>query len=250
MQRQYDLSKVHVHIAIPVYGALEADTSLSLVETTVILARQNVSFSLVPERGCCYLDLARCHIVAEFLKTSATHLFMIDSDMGWKPEQFIRVLAHATVMDCVAATYRMKTDDEKYPVGLNLPVRVNEHGCVPAHGLGMGFCCIQRHVIEALAAKSPIIKDSGYPDGIPQVFRCDVVDGFYRGEDVAFFADMASAGFQSYLDLEVVLDHYGKKNYRGSFLEVLKAYDEQGGRPQVQNSEGTMIWKRQKVEAA
>lgn len=248
MQREHDLSKVRVHIAIPLYGAMETATSFSLTHTALELARRHIQFSIIPEVGCCYLDLARCHIAKRFLDTDDTHLFMIDSDMGWQPDQFLRILAHATVMDCVAATYRMKVDDERYPVGLDLPVQVNEYGCVSAVGLGMGFCCIQRKVIEALAEKSSTIKDDTFPAGFKRTFRCDISNGFYRGEDVAFFADLIDLGFKSYLDLEVDLDHYGKKNYRGSFLNVLKAYDEQGGGPaQEFTKDGTMIWKRQEA---
>ncbi len=229
MQKDFDLSGVKVHIAVPAYQDLRPQTAMALAETAVTLTREGILFNIVTECECCYVDLVRNYIADEFLRTPATHLFMIDSDISWRAHDLLRVLAHTTIADCVAATYRMRVDEEQYAVNLVGTVQVNEYGCIPASGLGLGFCCVQRHVIERLAGYAPVIKTQKRPEGLAQIFRCDTADGWYRGEDIAFFADLKELGHKTWLDLGVDLDHHGRKAYRGSFLRFLEAYQRQGG---------------------
>lgn len=245
MERKFDLSGVKVHIGIPAYADMRPQTALAIADTAIRLTREGVLFNIASQTECCYVDLVRCYIANEFLLTPATHLFMIDSDMGWKADDFIRVLAHATVADCVAATYRMRRDEEMYAVNLTGEIRVNEYGCIPATGMGLGFCCVQRHVIEELARRAPMMRTADHPGGIKRIFRCDVTDdNWYRGEDIAFFSDLVEAGFSSWLDLGVDLDHHGRKVYRGSFLKLLQAYQTNGGTKQgTPGKHKTTVWR-------
>ncbi len=172
------------------------------------------------------MDQVRCFIAKDFLASPAPYLFMIDSDMVWTPDDFLRILAHASVMGCVAAAYRMKTDEEQFAANIPPEAKVNEYGCIPATGLGLGFCCVNRQIVAELARQAPLLR-MGQEGAVPRVFRCDECDGHYRGEDVAFFADVAALGQTPWLDLQVELGHLGRKEYRGSFLNMLERWSKQ-----------------------
>lgn len=223
-EKNFDLSGVKVHIGIPAYKEIPPQTVVSIVNTCLSLVGQGVVFNLVIKPGCCYVDQVRCLIADEFLRTPATHLFMIDSDMVWDGDQFLRVLAHATKMDCVAAVYRLKQEVEAYPVSVIDGTKVNEYDCVEATGMGLGFCCVQRHVIDRLAELSPKLRmnNSDYP--VPAIYQCDQAGDMYRGEDISFFDRMRLAGYKSFVDLGVDLGHIGVKEYRGSFIKMLEIY--------------------------
>ncbi len=223
MKRDFDLSGAGVHIGIPCYGDMSPQTTLALVETVLALAREHIAFNVEIKFGCCYVDQVRNFIADSFLKTQATHLFMIDSDMVWHAADFLRVLAHATINPVVAATYRMKNDDESYAVNIAETATANEFGCIPAGGMGLGFCCVQRQVIEKLHGISYKVRMGGYPEPVAQIFSCDRANDWYRGEDIKFFADCVMMGFEPWLDLEVNIGHIGRKDYRGSFARMLDA---------------------------
>ncbi len=218
---QFDLSGKHVHIGLPYYADPAPQTAMAICATCLELAREGVTFSMSVKWGNCYVDQVRSIIAREFLQTKAQYLFMIDADMLWEPKDFLQVLAHATVMDCVSVAYRMKEEAEKYTVCIPNPATTNEYGCVPLLGGGLGFCCVQRKVIEALSEKAECV-NMGQWLKLPWLFRCRPKDGFYQGEDMAFFDDLRDAGFEPYLDMNVSIGHLGRKDYRGSLAETLE----------------------------
>ncbi len=57
---------------------------------------------------------------------------------------------------------------------------------------------------------------------IARIFRCDSDKGWFRGEDMAFFADVRALGYQTNLDPQIDLGHIGPKEYRGSILEAIQ----------------------------
>lgn len=222
MKRDFDMKGVSVHIGIPAYKEIPPQTALAVAQTVMALTVEGIPFNVVFKMGCCYVDQVRCFIADEFLQTQATHLFMIDSDMTWTASDFLRILANATKMECVAATYSIKKDEPSFAVNLIPGAKVNEYNCLPVHGLGVGFTCVQRTIIEQLAKKAPKVYMAPFALPIPQIFRCDVKDGHYRGEDIAFFADVAELGYTNWLDLEVQPGHIGCKEYKGSLLGLLQ----------------------------
>ncbi len=221
MKREFDLSGVRVHIGVPAYADLAPQTSLALTATCIALLNEGIGFGMSVKWGNCYVDQVRSIIAHEFLQGPAEFLFHIDADMIWEPRDFLQVLAHTTKMDAVSVAYRMKDEKELYTVCLPDPIEVNEYGCTPMNGGGLGFCCVQRKVIEALAKKAEKIKMGVLPE-VPFLYRCRVKDQTYQGEDMAFFEDMRAAGFQPHVDLGLTVDHLGRKVYRGSLADALE----------------------------
>ena len=86
----------------------------------------------------------------------------------------------------------------------------------------MGFVCMQRHIIEKLSAKAPMLKFATMPEAMPHIFRCDSHDGHFRGEDIALCADIRDLGYEIKIDPTITLGHVGSKTYTARMMDYLK----------------------------
>lgn len=135
-------------------------------------------------------------------------IFMIDSDIVWNPEQFLRL--YASDKDLISAVYfeaqgadamvhrakndfkPMKREDIQLLQQLDEPIEV--------YGVGLGFMCVKFGVFESL--KRPWF-------GLGKVIQ--EVDGIVYelplGEDLYFCEKVAEQGHQVYLDPQVIVGH-------------------------------------------
>jgi hypothetical protein len=164
----------------------------------------------VASRGGLHTATGRNMLLVDFLKSDATHLFHVDADMVFKPVDFVRVLALATKLPVVLAVYREMLEQQT----------MDEYGTISAHS-GLGFCCVQRRVIEALVVKASWGKA---PDGtmFPRVYRFDETELEDHGEDILFFRDCEAAGFPVRADPSIELGHMGEKEFRGRMLDLME----------------------------
>jgi hypothetical protein len=91
--------------------------------------------------------------VHEFLKSDATDMLFIDSDVIATPEDILRLLAQSTDKDIVAGAYPRRATDKKFFADLYW----NENEDLEFDGslmrvkrVGTGFMLIRRHVIEKM----------------------------------------------------------------------------------------------------
>jgi hypothetical protein len=209
----YNLKGLSVFLAMPVQEDVPIETVVSLFATDAHFRNLGVPLHTTFQIGGTLCG-SRCQAAADFLASGANRLLCLDSDMVWKPEDVVRLLAMSTVMDIVTAPYVARRDPPAFfvrvPNGEDLTC--NEHGCVAIDGTGLGFCVISRKVIEDLSTKAPTIQfPASVP--IPELFRFTVVDGQFRGEDIAFFEDARAAGYQCWMDTSIQLGHVGRKVY-------------------------------------
>lgn len=219
------LAGIHVMLGIPAGSSdLPVETVNALVQTCLALKERGVPFDLNMVAGCSIVQHARCYVVHDFLASRANRLFMIDSDIVWEAEDFIRMLALSTEMDVVCASYPAKRDAVTFMLTEedSGPMRANEFGCLPIHGIGLGFAVVSRQVMERLAQVSPKVIFSEHPEPRPYLFRCDIHNASARGEDMAFFADVKELGYAVHLDPAVSLGHVGRKVYRGSIRDAMR----------------------------
>ncbi len=221
---EFDMTDVSVMIGIPCGPDIPWQTLQSIVETTMALRDRGIPFELKMVAGCSIVEQARSKVTHEFLSGSMTRLFMIDSDMHWKSADFIRMLALSTRMEVVCAAYPAKRDAVTFMLKWDGGTLVsNEYGCVPIAGIGLGFTVVHRRVIEALATYAPQLMFPGMDRKIAHIFRCDTDgDDAFRGEDMAFFADVRELGYTVNLDPNVSLGHVGTKMYTGSILDAMR----------------------------
>lgn len=214
-----------VMIGMPVgNGSVPWPTAVSLMSTTKVCVSQKIPLRVEGPVGCSVVTWARNVIVANFLKSDATHLFWIDSDIAWAPNDFLRLLGAACgPYDIIGATYALKTEPPQVIINHPDPnaVEVNGHGNVRVRSLALGFTVVKREVIEKLADGVPQIIIQGI--ACPDVFRLGRRDdGNAVGEDIAFFDDAAAlGGYKAWLDPSVKLDHIGMKAYRSDAINAL-----------------------------
>ncbi len=233
-EQSFDLAGVSVRIGMPILGMIPAQTAWSLLDTVMALKDRGIHCDPQAQYGCSIIEQARTFVATDFLASGCTHLFMIDADQTWKPEQFLAVLALATKLPIVAAPYPYKRDPEAWFFNPSTPCAVNEFGCLPVEGVGLGFCCVQRRVLESLSEIAPRLRFVGREQALPHLFRCDSSNGHFRGEDMAFFADCKQAGYQAWLYPHAV-GHLGTKEYQGDFLAAIQSCKkERNERQQVQ----------------
>ena len=222
----FDPTGVSVMLAMPVYPpSMPVQTVISLLETQTLLVKRGINSTYLLNAGCSLVHHARNRAVSDFLASKHTHLFWVDSDIVWSPEDFIRLLMFATKLDIVCALYPIKREPIEFMLGVGqeVDVETNEYGCVPIKATGIGFTVVTRRVIEKLAETAPTARIPDDNRRMPFIFRCDIFNGDARGEDMAFFADARDAGFKVWMDPHVRLGHVGIKEYRGDPRDFLVA---------------------------
>jgi hypothetical protein len=197
---------------------------------------------------------ARNKMVLRFLEDeSLTHLFWIDSDIGFTPQAVCRLLL--ADRDVVAGVYPMKSmhwPKEGLPQGTTREQFEVRYGEYPFNEMGKmsrysdadgfaevaeaptGFMCIKRHVFYKMMQHYPHL--NYVPDGPgphPQAhlhwlfFDCmvDPDSRRYLSEDFAFCRRWRDIGGKVYVDLNSRLQHAGQHLYRGDLIESLKLQD-------------------------
>jgi hypothetical protein len=228
--QSYNLKGLNVFIAMPVKDEVNPKTVIALMDTLTLLREKGIPHEFAFQIGGTLCG-GRNSAVAAFLSSSANRLLFIDSDMIWQPNDIIRLLAMSTVMDIVVAAYPTRSEPMGFfiKVGDGQHIPLNEHGCAAIDGMGMGLAMLHRRVLEELSAKAPLIRYMTQAT-LPWVFKFEVHEGAFRGEDIGFFEDAKNAGYQCWLDPTITPGHLGKKVFSspvpfiesedGQFLQV------------------------------
>lgn len=232
MTLSVDPAELSVDIGLPTGPLIPWQTSLSLAKTVKYCTERGIAVGVACIAGSSVVTWARTKVLDTFLQGKARHLFWIDSDIQWEPEQFLRLLALNTQYPVVCATYPQKTDEQTIVIRRqNLEhFEINPHGLIKVEGAGLGFTVITREVAERISAAKPFVFDPVEQRRIRDVFRLDTVDRGrehpdIRHEDMAFFADLLELGYDIHLDLTIQLGHVGPKVYRADPLVALRLED-------------------------
>lgn len=223
-KRRYDLAGHSIMIAMPAHRDLPAYTAVSLLNIQRECLERGIPVAIEIDYGNSLVHHARTFMAWRFLQSEHDLLFWIDSDISCTGADFLRIAALTTVMPIVAAAYPAKLDPPlfmmKMPEG---PLVANEHRCIAFAGVGLGFACMRREVVEAVAKAAPLRRYHQFPEPIPRIFRLDGVtaDNGDAGEDMAFFEDAAAQGFQLWVDPTVKLGHIGQKVYSAALIDHL-----------------------------
>jgi hypothetical protein len=246
------LSRLTPMIATPCYGGLMYETYvrglLSTITAASDIGMKIVMGTVINES---LITRARNELVKYFLMSNATHLFFIDADISFTPDDFFRLLLHDK--DVVVGAYPLKglkweaalelpsgstvRDYQKavvkYAVNAKFPDEEHEKagqlpivdGLIEVHDAGTGFMCIRRGVIERMIEAYPEIrnvKEAGHlineqDDG----FRWAIFDTFidederYLSEDYAFCRRWQRLGGKVWMDPTIELAHMGTYRFEG-----------------------------------
>lgn len=220
-QADISIAGLKPFLGIPVNRDFPWQTNMAIVQTVMALKDRRSAFVYKQIVNGSIIQSVRSILAHEFLKTDCTHFFMIDSDMAWTEGEFLRVLALATKMPIVGASYPYK----RFPIAFPLRVdqtefEANEWGCFAMGGIGLGFTCVQRCVIESLAASAPRVRNEE-GEAVAMIFKVTVANGELVGEDMNFFADARANGYSLWVDPSVELGHVGSHEFRGKLIDAL-----------------------------
>lgn len=218
--RALSLKGLSVFLGMPTHRDIPPATVAALLGTADLMRTRGIPFQLHLGVGGSIVSFSRSKAAWDFLQSDKSRLFWVDSDIVWEAEDFLRLLALSSELPVVGAMYPSKSDPPTFFVNFDdALMETNEFGCVAIGGFGLGFTCVQRAVMQALADKAPKRKYPDVREPIPAIFRIDEFGDEARGEDVAFFHDIRALGHTVWLDPNVTLGHIGQKVYTASIKE-------------------------------
>jgi hypothetical protein len=204
----------------------------------------NINYLL--QAGDALVTRARQTIVCHFLDNpQATHLLFVDADIGFEPEQVLRLLEFDA--DVVGAVYPAKQINwDQIPAAVQAgrsPLEsaalsyvverdaaeevVTRGGFLKSRYAGTGFLMIRRPALEAMIKHYPELRYThehrGHDPliGSPwrsALFNCmiDQKTGYYLSEDFSFCRRWTDMGGEIWVDYTSRLNHVGLMVYRGN----------------------------------
>lgn len=228
--------------------------TLSLLNLTASSFHNGLNLQISLQRGESLITRARNNAVADFLANPQwTHLFWIDSDIGFSPQAAYRLLL--SDYDVACGVYPLKHDNwpseglpaemtqaqfearfTRYTVNHNqadeqgeVVMEIGADGFFEVDEAPTGFMLIKRSVFERLMAAYP--ERQYQPDSIGVADRglhyrfFDVMvepeSRRYLSEDYGFCKLWRDIGGKIHADANSNLSHQGARLYRGSFAESL-----------------------------
>lgn len=260
------LSRQHVMIATPCYGGLVHEPYMrgmtQLAATSINIGMQLNMATVINES---LVTRARNELVKYLMMTDCTHIFFIDADISFKPDDVYRIVLQDK--DVVVGAYplkkvhwqnidtskanssqdvqRMATDyvinikfanEEQEKTGM-VPV---VDGLIEVYDAGTGFMCIKRSVIEKMIdeyKEAHYVKEPKHvfhegDDGLRWALFDTMIDedGRYLSEDYTFCRRWQKMGGKIWLDPQVVLTHIGTHNFDGhTVFDIVSETPQQGG---------------------
>jgi len=228
-------SPYYVMLATPVAEKPCTSYAVSLAGTAQALTVAGIRFDIETLQGCCHVDDARNILFRNFLQSECTDLFFLDADLGWQPNNVIRLLKLPG--DIVAGVYPHKSDTETYPFhAFEGESRANEFGLFEMPKVATGFMRIRREVIAALYEREKTKErlmwldgDSAQLNKLPVARICE--RGFVRelglehlsrthasqSGDYVLCLKARSLGYRVWADPDMRFNHSGDKTWHGHF---------------------------------
>jgi hypothetical protein len=226
-----------IWLAIPAYtGSVTIVTLQSILHDVMKCTERGDTVRVFTEIGHADIHLLRAQIVARFLEDrDATHLVFVDSDVGWPPYCLPRLIDHD--VDMVGGCYPKRTFPLSFLFRTAEAGKLSgdlETGLMDVTGLGGGFLCIKRHVLEQMVERyraELVHHDPSIPGTeVKHVVR--LFDPYWwtdpngerrvLGEDYAFCQRWIDMDGQIYMDSAFAMAHVGWHTFHGSVGEHLE----------------------------
>lgn len=222
-----DLSDVHVMVATPCGKGEYVRVFVNSLYATIDLLHQckaKVNFIELPY--CADVAAARIKLLGQFLRSDATHMLSIDDDMGWKPQDVVRLFTHNRDFVAVAGprkTFPMTFACQKATeTGAGLPLTIEGTGLVEVTDVGFAFALVKRAVFQRVVDAHPELDYSGDDGRVEHGVFCPLVaHRRYKSEDYAFCHRYRALGGKIYVDPSISLQHVGTHTWEGRWLDEL-----------------------------
>ena len=248
------LKQMHPVIMTPSHdGKYCHNYVISLLNLSSYANSIGLNIDILLQRGESLITRARNNAVADFMcNPQWTHLFWIDSDIGFEPEAALRLLL--SDYDVAAGVYPLKCEKwpDKIPQSLSLQqieslrtrytvntkemkdtkveLVIRPDGFMEMGEAPTGFMVIKRSVFEKMMTAYPELKyvpdsighsDHGFHYRLFDVM-VDPESKRYLSEDYGFCYLWRQLGGKVYIDCNSNLTHQGIKLYTGNFANSLR----------------------------
>src|SRR5262245_7349194 len=228
-------SPYYVMLATPIASNPCAAFAVSLAATAQALTVAGIRFDIETLHGCCHVDDARNVLMRQFLQSECTDLFFLDADLGWHPNNVIKLLKLPG--DIVAGIYPHKSDKETFPLHpFEGETHPTEYGLLPMPKVATGFMRLRRAVVETLYEREKAKERLMWLDGdhaglnrLPVARICERgfvrelgLDHLSRTEasqsgDYVLCLKARSLGFNVFAFPDMHFNHCGEKVWSGHF---------------------------------
>jgi hypothetical protein len=224
----YDFKKNHLHIAIPCYGGMVSEPTMTSLLRFILLAQQaGLNWSLDTMVNESLITRGRNNLMAKMMtNTAATHFMFIDADIRFQPESILQMMAYEK--DVIGGLYPKKALPVNYVINLKPETKI-QGDIFTVDTMGTGFLMFKRSVYEKLIAAHPETKyvdDVGlgkqFEPMMYSIFDCKIDEkGHYLSEDWLFCRRWQELGGEIWAHSKVLLNHVGHYEYAGD-LDKLK----------------------------
>jgi len=256
------LRQKHIFIATPCYGGQLGEPYFrSMMRLAILFNKYNIQYTVSTLANESLVTRGRNTLTSFFMENkSATHLFFIDADIEFNPEDILRMVAYdkpivvgaypkkainwnsiigaarnpdlnenEETIEGHSSNYVVNFDFVSDKDGNKTPQVQIEDNLVKLKDAGTGFMCIRKDVIQQMFDKHPEYKyvndinvDQKFEPFMYALFDTviDPESRRYLSEDYMFCRTWQNMGGTVYLDPRTALNHVGHYTFRGNIRKL------------------------------
>lgn len=268
------LRQKHIFIATPCYGGQLGEPYFrSMMRLAILFNKYNIQYTVSTLANESLVTRGRNTLTSFFMENkSATHLFFIDADIEFNPEDILRMVAYDKPIvvgaypkkainwhSIIGAARADETETEETIEGHSSNYVVNfdfvtdkdgnktpsvqiEDNLVKLKDAGTGFMCIRKDVIQQMFDKHPEYKyvndinvDQKFEPFMYALFDTiiDPESRRYLSEDYMFCRTWQNMGGTVYLDPRTALNHVGHYTFRGNIRKLFTGENDHSRKQEV-----------------
>ena len=263
------LREKHIFIATPCYGGQLGEPYFrSMMRLSILCNKYDIPYTISTLANESLITRGRNTLVSFFMENpKATHLFFIDADIEFNPEDLLRMVAYdkpvivgaypkkavnwGSIVEAVRRDERETADtveghSSNYVVnfefltdedGNRLPQVQIVDNLVKLKDAGTGFMCIKKDVIQQMFDAHPELSyandinvDMKFEQYMYALFDTiiDPDSRRYLSEDYTFCRRWQKLGGEVYLDPRTALNHVGHYTFRGNIRKLFTGENQSG----------------------
>jgi len=263
------LRSKHIFIATPCYGGQIGEPYFrSMMRLSILCNKYDIKYTVSTLANESLITRGRNTLVSFFMENKdATHLFFIDADIEFQPEDLLRMIAYdkpitvgaypKKAINWQSIVHAARTIPEETPDTIeghssnyvvNFDFLKDEQGnrtpqvqivdnLVRLKDAGTGFMCIRKDVIQQMMDAHPELKyvndinvDQKFEPYMYALFdtMIDPESRRYLSEDYTFCRLWQMMGGEVYLDPRTALNHVGHYTFRGNIRKLFTGVNKHG----------------------
>lgn len=262
------LRQKHIFIATPCYGGQLGEPYFrSMMRFAILCNKYDIKYTISTLANESLITRGRNTLTSFFMENpEATHLFFIDADIEFNPEDILRMVAYdkpvivgaypkkavnwnsiieaaradetetAETIEGHSSNYVVNFDFIKDKDGNRTPAVQIVDNLVKLKDAGTGFMCISKDVINKMFDNHPETKyvndinvDPKFEPFMYALFDCiiDPESRRYLSEDYTFCRRWQDMGGEVWLDPRTALNHVGHYTFRGNIRKLFTGKNDQ-----------------------